>query len=166
MKTYIFLYQEISLFEVDLVAYFLKTKGDVYIVTDGDEVIHTNEGIRVLADKRLADVVVDDVDVLAVCGGNVENIKDMNALKELICSCKNAGKVVGGICAGSRIVAETLGVDTEVDRTVVYDNQVVLSPGNEYVDFALMMGKAADIYEDEADYEETVQYFKQFRYLG
>ncbi|MBE5877633.1 MAG: hypothetical protein E7290_12195 [Lachnospiraceae bacterium] len=166
MKTYIFLYQEISLFEVDLVAYFLKTKGDVYIVTDGDEVIHTNEGIRVLADKKLEEVTVDDVDVLVICGGNIENIKDMQAIQKVVKDCKTSGKVVGGICAGSRIVAEALGVDTEVDRTVVYDNQVVLSPGNEYVDFALMMGKAADIYEDEADYEETVQYFKQFHYLG
>lgn len=166
MKTYIFLYQGVSLFEVDLVAYFMKTKGEVYIVTDGEEVIHTNEGIRVLADKRLSDVAVGDVDVLAVCGGNVENIKEMTALGQLIKDCKASGKVVGGICAGSRIVADAIGLDIEVDKTILYENKVVLSPGNEFVEFALVMGKAADIYEDEADYEETVQYFKEFRYLG
>ncbi len=166
MKTYIFLYQEVSLFEIDLVAYFMKTKGEVYIVTDGDEVIHTNEGIRVLADKMLADVALDDVDMLAICGGNIENIKDMQAIHKLVKDCKATGKVVGGICAGSKIVTEALGIDIEVDKTMIFDNQVVLSPGNEYVDFALMMGKAADIYEDEADYEETVQYFKEFRYLN
>lgn len=166
MKTYIFLYQEVSLFEVDLVAYFMKTKGDVYIVTDGDEVIHTNEGIRVLADKKLEEVAVDDVDVLAICGGNIENIRDMQVINKLVKDCKTSGKVVGGICAGSRIVAKALELGIEVDKSVVFDNQVVLSPGNEYVDFALMLGKAADIYEDEADYEETVRYFKEFRYLG
>ena len=165
MKTYIFLYQEVSLFEVDLVAYFMKTKGEVYIVTEEDEVIHTNEGIRVLADKKLADIDAKDVDVLAICGGNIENIKDMQMIYNLVKECKTAGKVIGGICAGSQIVTEALDLDIEVDKTMVVEPQIVLSPGNEYVDFALMMGKAANIFEDEADYEETVQYFKEFRYL-
>lgn len=35
---------------------------------------------------------------------------------------------------------------------------------NEYVDFALAVGKAAEIFADEADYQETVDYFKYFRY--
>lgn len=166
MKTYIFLYQEASLFEVDLVAYFMRTKGEVYIVTDGDEVIHTNEGIRVLADKKLADVVAEDVDVLVICGGNIMNIKDKEGLSKLIKDCKVTGKVIGGICAGSRIVAKALALETEVKKTMTIDGQIVLSPSNEYVDFALMLGKAAEIYEDDADYEETVQYFKEFRYLG
>ncbi len=165
MKTYIYLYQEVSLFEVDLVAFFMKTKGEVYIVTEGDEVIRTNEGIRVLADKKLAEIDVKDVDVLAICGGNIENIKDMQMIHNLVKECKTAGKVIGGICAGSQIVAKALGLDIEVNKTMFYENMVVLSPGNEYVDFALMMGKAADIYEDEADYEETVHYFKEFRHL-
>ena len=166
MKTYIFLYQEVSLFEVDLVAYFMKTKGEVYIVTEGDEVIHTNEGIRVLADKKLEEVAVDDVDVLVICGGNVENIKDMQAIQKVVKDCKASGKIIGGICAGSRILAKALDMNTKIDKTMVVNHQVVLSPGNEYVDFALMLGKAADIYEDDADYEETVRYFKEFRYLG
>ena len=75
MKTYIFLYQEVSLFEVDLVAYFFKTKGEVYIVTEGDEVIHTNEGIRVMADKKIGEICKEDIDVLVICGGYTENIK-------------------------------------------------------------------------------------------
>lgn len=32
MNTYIFLYPETSFFEVNLAAYFMKTKGNVYIV--------------------------------------------------------------------------------------------------------------------------------------
>ena len=49
------------------------------------------------------------------------------------------------------------------ESTCVLDN-IVLSPGNEYVDFALAVGRAADIFTDEADYQETVDYFKYFRY--
>lgn len=35
----------------------------------------------------------------------------------------------------------------------------------QYVDFALAVGKAADIFVDEADYQETVDYFKYFKYI-
>ncbi len=165
MKTYIFLYQEVSLFEVDLVAYFFKTKGDVYIVTEGDEVIRTNEGIRVMADKKLGEISKEDINVLVICGGNTENIKDMSSVQELIHECNAQKKVIGGICAGSEIVANALELNSNVDKTMVFDERVVLSPGNEYVDFALTLGKVANIYDGEEDYQETVNYFKHFHYL-
>ena len=166
MKTYIFLYQEVSLFEVDLVAYFFKTKGDVYIVTEEDEVIHTNEGIRVMADKKIGEISKEDIDVLVICGGNTENIKDMCSVQKLICECNTEKKVIGGICAGSEIVAKALEINSNVDKTIVSDERVVLSPGNEYVDFALTLGKVANIYDGEEDYQETVNYFKHFKYLN
>lgn len=166
MKTHIFLYQEVSLFEVDLVAYFFKTKGDVYIVTEGDEVIRTNEGIRVMADKTIGEISKEDIDVLVICGGNTENIKDMSCVQKLIRECKIEKKVIGGICAGSEIVANALELNSNVDKTIVFDECVVLSPGNEYVDFALTLGKVANIYDGEEDYQETIDYFKHFRYLN
>ena len=166
MKTYIFLYQEVSLFEIDLVAYFFKTKGEVYIVTEGDEVIHTNEGIRVMADKKLGEIRKEDIDILVICGGNTENIKDMSSVQELIHECNAQKKVIGGICAGSEIVAKALEINSNVDKTIISDERVVLSPGNEYVDFALTLGKVANIYDGEEDYQETIEYFKHFRYLN
>ena len=166
MKTYIFLYQEVSLFEVDLVAFFFKTKGDVYIVTEGDEVIHTNEGIRVMADKKIGEISKEDLDVLVICGGNTENIKDMSSVQKLIRECNIEKKVVGGICAGSEMVANALGINSNMDKTIVLDERVVLSPGNEYVDFAITLGKVANIYDGEDDYQETIDYFKHFKYLN
>ena len=47
MNTYIFLYPNTSFFEVTLAAYFMKTKGSVYIVAEEEhQVICTNEGIK------------------------------------------------------------------------------------------------------------------------
>lgn len=166
MKTYIFLYQEVSLFEVDLVAFFFKTKGDVYIVTEGDEVIDTNEGIRVMADKKIGEISKEDLDVLVICGGNTENIKDMHSVQQLIKECGAKEKIIGGICAGSEMVANALGMNSNMDKTIVLDERVVLSPGNEYVDFALTLGKVANIYDGEDDYQETIDYFKHFKYLN
>lgn len=166
MKTYIYLYQEVSLFEIDLVAFFFKTKGDVYIVTEGDEVIHTNEGIRVMADKKIGEISKEDIDVLVICGGYTENIKDVRSVQKLIRECNTEKKVIGGICAGSEIVAKALEINSNVDKTIVFDNRVVLSPGNEYVDFALTLGKVANIYDGEEDYQETIDYFKHFKYFN
>lgn len=166
MKTYIFLYQEVSLFEVDLVAFFFKTKGDVYIVTEEDEIIHTNEGIRVMADKRIGEISKEDIDVLVICGGNTENIKDLCPVEELIRECNAEKKIIGGICAGSEMVANALDISSNIDKTIVFDDHVVLSPGNEYVDFAITLGEVANIYDGGEDYQETVNYFKHFKYLN
>ena len=163
MNTYIFLYDETSFFEVNLVAYFMKTAGNVYIVTEDkvDDVL-TNEGIRIKADMTLKQVDINKLDVFVICGGNVENIRKMSNLYDFIQRCE--GKIRGGICAGSEIVKNALSIDCNTTTTQVIDESIVLSPGNEYVDFALEIGKAAKIYKDEADYQETVEYFKHFRY--
>ena len=104
----------------------------------------------------------EDIDVLLICGGNINNIHSMKLLYELIRQCHTGQKIIGGICAGREIVSNALHITDFEDNTQTIGN-VILSPGNEYVDFALAVGKAADIYIDEADYQETVDYFKLFR---
>ena len=52
---------------------------------------------------------------------------------------------------------------TSILRPPIITDKIILSPGNEYVDFALEIGKAADIFEDEDDYNETINYFKLFK---
>lgn len=164
MNTYIFLYPETSIFEVTLVAYFMKTKGGVYIVAEEDQqVICTNEGIKVQKDVSLTQMKLESVDVFVVCGGETENIHNKQKLFETIKKCIEGKKVVGGICAGRTIISDAVGGLEFPETTCVLDH-IVLSPGNEYVDFALAVGKAADIFADEEDYKETVDYFKYFTY--
>lgn len=165
MKTYIFLYPETSFFEVNLVAYFMKTKGDVYIVAEDEhQAIGTNEGIRIQKDISLSQIQAERADVFVVCGGEINNIHNRQKLFETINTCVENKKIVGGICAGRNIVSDAVGGLQYPETTCVLDN-VVLSPGNEYVDFALAVGKAADIFVDDADYQETVEYFKYFKYI-
>ena len=164
MNTYIFLYPETSFFEVTLVAYFMRTKGNVYIVAEeGHQTICTNEGVRIQKDISLAQVKPETVDVFIICGGEIDNIKDEQRLFAVISRCIEEKKIVGGICAGRTLIADAVGGLEFSETTCVLDN-IVLSPGNEYVDFALAVGKAADIFADEEDYQETVDYFKYFRY--
>lgn len=165
MNTYIFLYPETSFFEVDLAAYFMKTKGNVYIVAEDEhQAICTNEGIRIQKDISLSQMQAESTDVFVVCGGEINNIHNRQMLYEIISKCIENKKIVGGICAGRTIVSDAVGGLQYPETTCVLD-KIVLSPGNEYVDFALAVGKAADIFVDEADYQETVDYFKYFKYI-
>lgn len=164
MNTYIFLYPETSFFEVTLVAYFMKTKGNVYIVAEEEHrTICTNEGVRIQKDISLSQMKPESVDAFIICGGEIDNIRNKPLLFEIINRCIGEKKIVGGICAGRMLIAEAVGSLEFPESTCVLDN-IVLSPGNEYVDFALAVGRAADIFADEADYRETVDYFKYFRY--
>ncbi len=166
MNTYIFLYPETSFFEVTLVAYFMKTKGSVYIVAEEEhQVICTNEGIRIQKDVSLSQMKEESVDAFILCGGEISNIHNRELLFEVINKCIEDKKIVGGICAGRMLIADAAGDLQFPEKTCVLDN-IVLSPGNEYVDFALEVGKAADIFADEEDYQETVDYFKHFKYIG
>ena len=59
MNTYIFLYPETSFFEVNLAAYFMKTKGNVFIVTEREnKIVYTNEGVSILSDAFIDEVKV------------------------------------------------------------------------------------------------------------
>lgn len=166
MNTYIFLYPETSFFEVTLAAYFMKTKGSVYIVAEEQhQVICTNEGIKIQKDRDLSQMQAESVDVFLICGGEISNIQNKELLFEVISKCIEDQKIVGGICAGRMLIADAVGDLLYPEKTCVLDN-IVLSPGNEYVDFALEVGKAAHIFADEADYQETVDYFKHFKYIG
>ncbi len=167
MNTYIFLYNESSIFEVIFVAYFMKTVGNVFIVTESDiDKVYVNEGIKVISDTNIEKINLNQLDVFIVCGGETGNIKEMSKLKEFIIECNKKKKILGGICAGSKIITDALGKKQDITTTQYLGNNIVLSPGNEYVDFALNIGKLANIYRDEADYQETVQYFRNFEYIS
>lgn len=167
MKTVIVLYSQCALFETVLVSYFMKTAGEVATATgDGAEAV-TAEGICVRPDLPVSEIQPEETDVLVICGGPIENIggaKTREYLRNLISRMNREGKVVGAICAGRMIAAEALGIQPEeIPEHTIRKGNLVLSPGNEYADFALETGRAAGIYKDEADYLETVQYFKYFR---
>lgn len=164
-NTYIFLYPETSFFEVNLVAYFMKTKGNVYIVAEDEyQTIYTNEGIRIQKDISLTQMNFQSIDAFIICGGEINNINNKQLLYEIINNCIENKKIVGGICAGREIISNAVGGLRFPEKTCVLD-RIILSPGNEYVDFALEVGKAADIFADEEDYKETVDYFKYFKYI-
>ena len=164
MNTYIFLYPETSFFEVTLVAYFMKTVGNVYILTEEhNQIIPTNEGIQIMSDVSFSEIEIHKTDSLIICGGNTDNIIEPSSLQNVIQQFKANECVIGGICAGAEIVKDALNIADTTNTTTIINHNIVLSPGNEYVDFALAVGKANNIFTDTDDYNETVNYFKYFQ---
>ncbi len=49
-----------------------------------------------------------------------------------------------------------------LNQNVVEDGNLITATAAGYVDFALAIGQKMDIFADEADYKETVNYFKYF----
>lgn len=163
MKTYIFLYQEVALFEVVVASYLLKTIGDIVIITDQEKEIHTTEGLMILANLSLAEVNPNEIDILIIVGGNIDGISNKDLLHNLIKEVNNREKIICAICAGRKEVIKALDLNhNESNITEIINERIILSPGNEYVDFAIEIGKVAEIYEDDEDLYETVNFFKKF----
>lgn len=181
MKTYILIYNEFAHFEVVLASLFLKSKGEIVTVgTSNDEVI-SEEGFKLIPHMVLSEVRIDDVDLFIVPGGNPKSLANVPGLSEFLVNLNNKNKIIGAICAGPLQLARagllknrkfTTSMPVEeyedfaggeyIDCNVIVDGNIVTAKGCGYVDFALILGKVMNIYEDEGDYEETVRYFKDF----
>lgn len=50
-----------------------------------------------------------------------------------------------------------------LDEDVVNDHKIITSRANGYVDFAIEVAKELELFEDEADLKETVDFWKYFK---
>ena len=74
----------------------------------------------------------------------------------------------GGICAGVDVL-EHAGLLDGIDSThstvldvVVCDN-IITARANGYVDFAIETAKKLNLFEDEADLQETIAFWREFQ---
>lgn len=163
MKTYVFLYDEVPLCEVMLALGICTGKDGIEVISETGQNIITAEGMQIPCYTKLSEIEMDSEDALVLCGGNVRNVKEMDVLNKFIAKAHEKGNIIGGICAGADIAAQALQCDYERTHTEVLMNRVVLSPGNDYEDFALEFSKTAGLCLDEADYLEAVRYFRNFQ---
>lgn len=72
---------------------------------------------------------------------------------------------VGGICAGGDILDKAgILADRESthsgDADCIFDKNVMTARANAYVDFAVEAAKMLDLFSDEADLQETLNFWK------
>lgn len=87
-----------------------------------------------------------------------------NFLQEL----KSQQILIGGICAGVDLLEHAgilngLRSTHSTDLDIVNDHHVITARPNAYVDFAIEMAKELGLFEDEADLQETIDFWKYFK---
>lgn len=182
MKTYVVIYEGFAHFEVMLASYFLKTQGEVITVGITKESIVSCEGYRIIPDLTIEALDIDDIDVLIVPGGDPDEINHSVKFYDVLRNANEKKKTIGGICSGVYHLAKahiledkkyTTTIDISefdefnksnfMDENYVVDGNVITAKANGYVDFGIELGRMMDIYEDENDLKETIEFFKYFK---
>ncbi|MBT2291766.1 DJ-1/PfpI family protein [Paenibacillus albidus] len=109
---------------------------------------------------------------LFIPGGETADLVHHTGLLDLIRTLHAAGKGIGAICGGvsvlraAGILENKAYVDNESSPespNVVADGNIITAKANGYVDFALEIGRLMNIYKDQADLQETIDFFKYFK---
>lgn len=79
-------------------------------------------------------------------------------------------QVAAGICAGVDVldkagILQNVKSTHSVDLDVVRDNHIITARANGYVDFAIEVGKELELFENEADLQETIGFWKYHKRL-
>ncbi len=182
MKAHILVYPGYVNFEVVLAAYFFKSVGEVEIVGLSKEIVESAEGFPTKPHRQLSELTPDEVEAFIVPGGDPAVLEDHFELYDFLRVLEKRGCCIGAICAApihlaragildnrkytASLPAEEMAGFTSgdyQDALAVADRGVVTAKPEGYVDFALALGKVMKIYKDEADYQETVEFFKNHR---
>ena len=168
MKTVVLLYDTCCIYEIVILNYFLKVTGkDVSFVSlDGGKVT-AMEGYSIQAEASLGEVKKEEVELLIVPGVEISKI-DHKEVWDLIAAVHKNKQIIAGICAGVDVL-EHAGILEEIvsthsaDLDVAISDRVVTARANGYVDFAIEVAKEMDLFEDEADLQETISFWKEHR---
>ena len=173
MKYHVLIYEGYVSFEIMLATYLLKTKGDIVTVGITKDPVRSSDDFTILPDIDIYELNIEDVHLLLIPGGDPEplrnQIKTSNLVKELISN----DRIVAGICSAGVWVKELhqqiqkakdiVPVTPIVRYEVEVSGNVVTAPPHKYIDFAIELGAIMNIYPDDADQQETVEFFKNFR---
>lgn len=168
MKNIVLLYNECCVYEIVILNYFLKfTNCDVTFCSLGDKTITSMEGYSLNVDKTLAEIDLQDVRTLVIPGGTIASI-DNAPVWEVIQRLHAQNALVAAICAGVDVldhagILKGIRSTHSTDEDCVRDGNVITSRANGYVDFAIETAKALDLFEDETDLQETIDFWKNYK---
>ena len=170
MKTVVLLYDTSCIYEIVILNYFLKVTGqDVVFVSPDGAPVTTTEGYEIHVSGRLNSVAPEEVALCIIPGGEIGAVDTPEIWEYLRRVHKGDGRLAA-ICAGVDVldhaglldgIASTHSADLDLD--VVTADRITTSRANGYVDFAIEVAKQMDLFEDEADLQETIAFWREFQ---
>lgn len=168
MKFHVLIYDGFVSFEIMLATYLLKTKGDMVTVGLSTDPVTSYEGFKLIPSVSISELRADDIQLLLIPGGDIQEIQSHSALNTLVNRLDQRNAYIATICTASQLLdMERLSAEQKRQLTnpagVTIEGNLITAKANKYVDFAIELGKVMDIYRDKEDLEETIQYFKLFK---
>lgn len=168
MKDVFLIYDTSCFYEIAILNYFLQAaKCDVVLCSLQGKTIRAAEGYSVNADVSLDAINPNEVRSLIIPGGDTAHI-NCEPVKKLLRELNARGTLIAGICAGAAFL-EQAGILHEaaslhaLDADIVKDKNVIAARPNAYVDFAIAVAKELHVFVDEADLQETIDFWKYFK---
>lgn len=175
MKDVFLVYDTCCFYEIVNLTYFMSVSGcDLVFCSMEGNSVRATEGFRVYADLSLKELDKNQIRSFIIPGGDISVI-DNEDVKEYLLELKERKVLIAGICAGVDVL-EHAGILQDVrsthsaDEDVVCDttlittgSRVITARANAYVDFAIEVAKQLNIFADEEDLQETIDFWKYFK---
>ena len=112
----------------------------------------------------LKDIDPKDIELLLVPGGNISSI-DNEEVYSFIRAVVDNRHLVAGICNGvdeleNAGILEGIESTHSVKEPLVVGEYVITARANMYVDMAIAIGKKMNLFKDEEDLQETIDFWK------
>ncbi|MFA9464918.1 MAG: DJ-1/PfpI family protein [Velocimicrobium sp.] len=165
MKHYVLIFKDCCFYEIVILSYFLKyTNQEVLFCSLEEQKITCMEGFTVEANCLLQDIDVNKVGTFIIPGGEVQPVKSRK-LNDFLHQIKEKDALIAAICAGVDVLDEA-GLLKNIDSThsndqdCVNDKKIITARANAYVDFAIEVAKEMNLFENESDLNETIDFWK------
>lgn len=165
MMNYFIIYEECCFYEIVILNYFMNySKQEMRFCTPNGKIIKCMEGFRVESDLSIKEIDISKARSIILPGGNINNVKSKE-LTKLLQAAKNKNVIIGAICAGVDVldeagILENICSTHSQDKDIINDNNVITARANAYVDFAVEVAKSLDLFEDDYDLQETINFWK------
>lgn len=168
MKDVFLVYDTSCFYEIIILNYFMSfTNCDVVLCSLSGDSIRTKEGYSVNVDMALNQVNMNEIRSFIVPGGNSKLINNEN-VKFILQQLNKKHVLIAGICAGVDVLDDAGILDGmpsthSTEENIVKADNIITARANAYVDFAIEVAKALDLFESEEDIQETIDFWKNYK---
>ena len=168
MKSVVLLYNTCCIYEIVILNYFLKYSGkNVEFVSIDGNAITSMEGYSINVSGIMTNTNTKNIELMIIPGGNIKEI-DNKIVWEYIKQIHSDNALIAGICAGVDVLDHS-GVLDGIDSThsteldVVVTDKIITSRANGYVNFAIEIAKKINLFKDDADLQETIAFWRDYK---